>query len=162
MPFTIRPATDADRGAILSLMRPGDYNRINLKPACFLVAEEAGRVIGIGQVKRHRDGAWELASLVVAADRRGQGVGGALVQALSARHRGELYLLCLAPLEGYYERLGFRRAEPYTLPRSLARMVWAGNLIGRAPVVFGRARLRVIAMRRHRLHESNDCVGDKP
>ncbi|MCL4863346.1 MAG: GNAT family N-acetyltransferase [Caldilineaceae bacterium] len=156
MSFTIRPAAEADRTAILALMRPGDYNRINLKPACFLVAEEAGRVIGIGQVKRHRDGAWELASLVVAADRRGQGVGGALLRALSARHTGDLYLLCLAPLEGYYERFGFRRAASHTLPRSLARMVWAGNVIGRAPVVFGRARLRVIAMRRAPSHEPND------
>ena len=78
----IRPAIEADRAAILSLMRPSDFNRINLRPACFLVAEEAGQVIGIGQIKRHRDGTPELASLVVAAHRRGEGIGQALVGAL--------------------------------------------------------------------------------
>ncbi|HMN29420.1 MAG TPA: hypothetical protein PKE45_14820, partial [Caldilineaceae bacterium] len=56
IPFTIRSATEADRTAILGLMRPRDYNRIHLKTECFVVAEEAGRVIGIGQIKRHWEG----------------------------------------------------------------------------------------------------------
>ncbi|RIK41164.1 MAG: hypothetical protein DCC55_12820 [Chloroflexi bacterium] len=146
-PFHIRPATEADRPAILNLMRSGDFNRINLNPACFLVAEEGHRVIGIGQIKRHRDGAPELASLVVAADRRGAGVGSAIVRALLARHTGDLYLFCLAELEGYYERLGFRRVERPGLPISLARIHRLGNWVGRLPPLVGRPRLRVIAMR---------------
>lgn len=144
----IRTATAADRVAILALMRPRDYNRINLDPRCFVVAEQDGAVVGIGQVKRHRDGAAELASLVVARDQRRQGIGSAIVHALSARHPGQLYLFCLAELESYYARLGFRRVERSVLPASLARMHWAADLLGRLPLLAGRPRLQVIAMKR--------------
>lgn len=143
----IRPATEADRTAILGLMRPGDFNRINLRPTCFLVAEETGRVIGIGQVKRHRDGTPELASLVVAVERRGEGIGQALVRALVARHDGPLYLFCLAELEGFYARLGFRQVARRHLPRLLALIHGVGNGMGRLPSLAGKPRLQVIAMR---------------
>lgn len=143
----IRPATEVDRAAILGLMRRGDFNRINLRPACFLVAEDEGRVIGIGQIKRHRDGTPELASLVVAADRRGEGVGQALVRALVASHQGALYLFCLAELEGFYTQLGFQRVERTYLPRLLTMIHGLGNGVGRLPLLAGKPRLQVIAMR---------------
>jgi len=142
----IRPATEADRTAILGLMRLGDFNRINLRPACFLVAEEAGQVIGIGQIKRHRDGTPELASLVVAADRRGEGIGQALVRALVASHGGPLYLFCLVELESFYGRLGFRRVDRPHLPRLLALIHGLGNGVGRLPMLTGKLRLQIIAM----------------
>jgi N-acetylglutamate synthase-like GNAT family acetyltransferase len=143
----IRPATAADRTAILGLMRPGDFNRINLRPACFLVAEDEGRVIGIGQIKRHRDGTPELASLVVAADRRGEGIGQALVRALVISHQGPLYLFCLAELEGFYAQFGFQRVERSHLPRLLALIHGVGNGMGRLPLLAGKPRLQIIAMR---------------
>ena len=143
----IRPATEADRAAILGLMRPRDYNRINLRPECFLVAEEARIIIGIGQIKRHRDGTPELASLVVAAERRGEGIGQALVRALVARHHGPLYLFCLATLAGFYAALGFQRVERRHLPLTLALIHALGNLLGRLPSLFGGERLQVVAMR---------------
>ena len=142
----IRPATEADRSAILGLMRPRDYNRVNLRPACFLVAEEEGVVIGIGQIKRHRDGSPELASLVVAAERRGQGIGQALVRALVARHQGPLYLFCLATLESFYAALGFQPVARRHLPLPLALIHGLGNTFGRLPRLWGGARLQVIAM----------------
>jgi N-acetylglutamate synthase-like GNAT family acetyltransferase len=148
MPYTIRPASEADRAAILGLMRPRDYNRIHLKPECFMVAEEAGRVIGIGQIKRHGEGTPELASLVVAADRRGTGVGSAIVRSLVAHHSGLLYLFCLVALEGYYAQFGFRRARPAELPLLLAGILGLGNLLGRLPQLVGRRRMQVIAMQR--------------
>lgn len=143
----IRPATETDRAAILGLMRPGDFNRVNLRPACFLVAEDRGRVIGIGQIKRHRDGTPELASLVVAADRRGEGIGQALVRALVASHQGPLYLFCLVGLESFYTSLGFRRVERPQLPWLLAFIHRLGNGVGRLPLLAGKPRLQVIAMR---------------
>jgi N-acetylglutamate synthase-like GNAT family acetyltransferase len=145
--MNIRPATEADRPAILDLMRQRDYNRINLNPLCFLVAEEEGQVIGIAQVKRHRDGTPELASLVVAEGRRGAGIGSALVRAWLARHHGVLYLFCLAELEGYYRRFGFRAVSRRELPVTLARIHWLGNGLGRLMALWGGHRLRIIAMR---------------
>ena len=148
IPFTIRSATEADRTAILGLMRPRDYNRIHLKTECFVVAEEAGRVIGIGQIKRHWEGTPELASLVVAAQRRGKGVGSAIVRALVERHTGLLYLFCLVALQGYYEQFGFRRARLAELPVLLAGILLLGNSLGWLPRLIGRRRMRGIAMGR--------------
>jgi len=146
MTVSIRAAVESDRPAILGLMRRGDFNRINLQPSCFLVAEEAGQVVGIGQIKRHREGTPELASLVVAAERRGSGVGSALVRALIARHHGALYLFCLAELEGYYERFGFHRVERRALPPLLALIHGLGNTVGRLPRLAGQPRMQVLAM----------------
>ena len=147
----IRPATESDRTAILSLMRSGDYNRINLRLACFMVAEDGGQVVGIGQIKRHRDGTPELASLVVAADRRGEGIGGALVRTLVARHQAHaedpLYLFCLVALESFYAGLGFQRVERQQLPRLLAMIHGLGNGLGQLPKAIGGAPLQVIAMK---------------
>jgi len=148
MLYTIRPATEADRAAILGLMRPCDYNRSGLKPHCFVLAEDAGRVIGIGQIKRHWEGTPELASLVVAADRRGQGVGSAIVRALVDRHTGLLFLFCLAPLAGYYAQFGFRRSLRAELPPLLALIHGLGNLLGRLPQLAGQPRMQVIAMQK--------------
>lgn len=143
----IRPATEADRPAILALMRPRDYNRINLQPACFIVADVDGQVIGIGQIKRHRfDGAPELASLVVAEGQRRRGIGSAIVQALLARHQGTLYLFCLVGLERYYERFGFRRVERSQLPGSLALLHGLAGLAGKLAQRLGYP-LQIIAMR---------------
>jgi N-acetylglutamate synthase-like GNAT family acetyltransferase len=147
MAIQIRPATPTDRAAILALMRPRDYNRLGLDPTCFLVAEAAGRVIGIGQIKRHWDRAPELASLVVAPAWQGQGVGSALVRALLARHQGVLYLFCLAQLEGYYVRFGFRRVARSELPLSLALMHAVGNALGQLLRLTGQPSLQIIAMR---------------
>lgn len=145
----LRPATEADRSAILGLMRPGDYNRVNLQPNCFLVAEDAGTVIGIGQIKRHRDGTPELASLVVAAERRGEGIGRALVQALVARHQGPLYLFCLAALASFYTALGFQQVARRHLPLTLAIIHGLGNALGQLPRLGGKPRLVVVAMQTH-------------
>ncbi len=144
--MNIRPATDTDRSAILRLMRPRDYNRINLRPACFVVAEEAGTILGIGQIKRHRDGTAELASLVVVAHRRTEGIGRALVRALVAQHQGALYLFCLAELENFYARLGFQPVAQRQLPLLLAFLHGVGNGLGQLPRFIGQSRLQIIVM----------------
>lgn len=150
----IRSATAGDRAAILALMRPRDYNRVNLQPECFLVAEEAGVIIGIGQIKRHRDGTPELASLVVAAERRGEGIGQTLVRALVARHQGPLYLFCLATLAGFYATLGFHPVERRQLPLTLALIHALGNTLGYLPRLLGGERMQVVAMKTRGLAEN--------
>jgi len=136
-------------------MRPGDYNRINLQPTCFLVAEVAGQIVGIGQIKRHRDGTPELASLVVAEPYRRQGIGGQLVQALVARHRHAhpaepLYLFCLVELQSYYAHFGFQPVNRSTLPWPLWLMHWLGNSVGGLSRRFGGPIIQVVAMKQGR------------
>lgn len=80
---------------------------------------------------------WELASLVVAADWRGRGVGSSLVRRLLERHQGQqghslsdIYLITLAPTCPFYEVLGFRRLEERRLvPKQMAFEVAAGQVL---------------------------------
>jgi N-acetylglutamate synthase-like GNAT family acetyltransferase len=139
--IAIRPAGAEDAAAIRRMVRAAGLDPTWLDWRNFLVAEQDGRLIGVGQVKPYR-GARELGSLVVLKPYRGQGVAGAIVWALIAREPGELFLLCQERLEAYYARFGFRRAGLRDL-RGVVR--WKYLFAQMFRVLF---RLRVIAMRR--------------
>jgi N-acetylglutamate synthase-like GNAT family acetyltransferase len=106
--FTIRSACADDEAIIKAMIRAEHLDPFNVHWPNFLIAEEAGRIIGIGQVKPYRSGR-ELGSLVVAADRRESGVGGAIIKALVERERGPLLLFCQAFREPFYSKFGFQR-----------------------------------------------------
>lgn len=143
MSYHIRPATAADHAAIVSIVRAARINPTGLRWPRFLVAESGGTVIGTVQLKPHRDGAVELASLAVLPAHQGVGVGGALARAAQARGPRPLYLTCASRLEGYYRRLGFRRVEPRALPRDLGRLYVAGNIL----LALSRQPVRLLVMR---------------
>lgn len=125
------------------MIRRAGINPMGLKWPRFLVAEEDGRPVGIGQVKVHRDGSHELASLAVVPERQGAGIGSALVRELIARHGdGPLHLTCRREMRGYYERFGFAGLHRSEYPPYFARMVPAFNAIGR---LFGE---HIVVMRR--------------
>ena len=107
------------------------------------MAEEGGSIVGVGQVKPHRDGTRELASIAVLPGRQGRGIGSEIVNALIAREHGEvLHLTCRTQLQGYYERFGFALVEPAENPRHFRRRLPVLNSFLRA---FG---IRIIVMRR--------------
>lgn len=143
MPLTIRPATGNDQPAIRRLIAEVHLPRMNLQWPNFVVAEEDGEMVGIGQVKSHGDGSRELASIAVVPKRQGEGVGTTVIRALLAREGGVvLHLSCRRELEGYYERFGFRRVEPAAYPPYFRRTTRMANLITR---FFG---IHLIVMRR--------------
>ena len=131
MPLTIRPATQEDQGTIRRLIKEAGINRMSLNWPNFLMAEKDGAVVGIGQVKTHRDGSRELASLAVVPARQGQGVGSALIKALLAREHGLVHLTCRSQLQGYYDRFGFRRLEAAEFPPYFKRMIPIINMVAR-------------------------------
>lgn len=65
MQITIRPAVEADQPVIRAIIRAAFINRTGLDWRRFLLAEDQGRIVGVGQVKPHADGSRELASLAV-------------------------------------------------------------------------------------------------
>ncbi len=143
MPLNIRPATEADQPTIRRLIKEANLNRMSLHWPNFVVAEDDGANVGVGQVKAHGDGSRELASLAVVPARQGQGIGRALIETLLAREPGVvLHLTCRRQLEGYYERFGFRRLEPAEYPPYFGRMMPLVNLVAR---FFG---TRILVMRR--------------
>jgi len=128
--FSLRPATAADAAAIRALVYAARINPTGLEWRRFVVAlSPDGMVIGCGQVKPHRDGSRELASIVSAPAWRGNGVARAMIEHLIDINPGPLYLTCRARLEPFYEKFGFRTVgaddmTPYFRKLSrLARMV---------------------------------------
>ncbi len=143
MPLTTRPATEVDQPRILGLIKAVRLPRMNLRWPNFVVAEEDGEVIGMGQVKSHGDGSRELASIAVVPARQGEGIGTAIIQALLAREPGVvLHLSCRRELEGYYERFGFKRLEPASYPRYFRPTTL---LVSRITPIFG---IHLLVMRR--------------
>ena len=149
MPLTIRPATQEDQGTIRRLIKEAGINRMSLNWPNFLMAEEDGAVVGIGQVKTHRDGSRELASLAVVPARQGQGVGSALIKALLAREHGLVHLTCRSQLQGYYDRFGFRRLDPAEFPLYFRRMIPIINVVARL------VGTQILVMRREASNTSN-------
>ncbi len=139
----LRPAADRDQADIRRIVRAAGINPTSLQWPRFIVADEAGVIVGVGQVKPHRDGTRELASIAVVPEYQHRGIGSDIVTALVAREHGAvLHLTCRSQLQGYYERFGFRRLDPAEYPRYFARMVPVLNTIGRL------FRVRIIVMRR--------------
>jgi N-acetylglutamate synthase-like GNAT family acetyltransferase len=130
--LNIRAATEADQPTIRRLIKEANLNRMSLNWPNFVVAEEDGAIVGVGQVKAHGDGSRELASIAVVPARQGQGVGSALIKTLLAREPGVvLHLTCRSQLQRYYERFGFRRLEPAEFPPYFKRMIPIINLVAR-------------------------------
>jgi len=141
----LRRATAADQAAIAALIRAARLNPFNLDWRRFVVAVEDGRVVGTGQVKPHGDGARELASIAVAPERQGRGIGGAIVATLIALEPPPLYLYCAEYNERYYLRFGFRPLAPAEMPRSLRRIhYFANTVLGMLNFATGQQRRLVV------------------
>jgi N-acetylglutamate synthase-like GNAT family acetyltransferase len=132
VPLTIRQATEADQPTIRRLIKEAHLNPMSLEWPAFVVAEEEGAIVGVGQVKAHTDGSRELASIAVVPPRQGQGIGSALIHTLLAREPSVvLHLTCRRELQSYYERFGFRRLQTAEYPRYFRRMIPLINLVMR-------------------------------
>jgi N-acetylglutamate synthase-like GNAT family acetyltransferase len=134
----IRAARAEDQKIITAMVRGARLNPLDLDWHRFLVAEEESGVVGVGQIRPHV-GAPELASLVVRAGRRGQGVGKQLVHALAADSPGTLYLFCRPQLGSYYAQFGFSVCSVQEAPPSLRTRYAIGRFFTR--LFLGRAML---------------------
>ena len=106
----LRPAVAADELTLRAIIRGMRLNPIGLDWRRFVVAvDEDGRLVGCGQVKPHRDGSQELASLAVTRPWRRQGVAGAIVRHLQSEHGPPLWLTCTSQMTPFYEPFGFVR-----------------------------------------------------
>jgi len=142
MPLTLRDATVKDQPTIRRIVRAANINPTGLDWPRFIVAEDSGAIVGVGQVKPHRDGTRELASIAVIPDRQGQGVGTAIIDELLRREHGTVHLTCRSGLQGYYERFGFKRLDTRDFPPYFARRMPMINTFLRP---FG---IRIIVMQR--------------
>jgi N-acetylglutamate synthase-like GNAT family acetyltransferase len=130
----IRPATAADLKTITAIIRAAQINPMDLKWPNFALAvdEASGAVVGTGQIKRHSDGSFELASIATIPSHQRQGIAHQIIQYLVAQHAGPLYLTCVDTMGPFYEPFGFRElAEAEFTPhfRRLARIAATFNFL---------------------------------
>jgi len=99
-----------------------------------LAVDTLGEVIGCAQIKPHRDGSHELASLVVSPDFRNRGIGRLILEHLIQNHAGDLYLMCRASLGAFYQKFGFKavvEAEMPTYFQRISRLVSLVEFLGK-------------------------------
>ncbi len=119
----LRPALASDNPKIHSLIHRVGINPMDLNWRHFTIATNSrGDFIGCGQLKPHKDGSLELASLAVEEQFRGKGVARALIEHLMAKGSRPLYLMCRAELQPLYEKFGFRVIEGESMPPYFQRI----------------------------------------
>jgi N-acetylglutamate synthase-like GNAT family acetyltransferase len=119
MRLRIRAATAADSRMIKEAIKAAGLDRTGVDWHNFMIAEdEAGAMTGMCQVRRYW-GLRELGSLYVRPDLRGQGIGGALIQACLVGEQPPVHLECIEDRQSLYEAHGFRRIPLWRTPLGL-------------------------------------------
>lgn len=131
--YRIRTAERADQTRIRGLVRSVRINPMNLDWHNFSVAIDGkGRIIGCGQIKTHRDGTRELASIAVDEEWRRKGVASELIQGLIQTAEPPSWLVCRLELAPFYEQFGFAVIEDlHDLPTSFRRMRSVARVLSR-------------------------------
>lgn len=111
----LRPARAEDARTIRRMIRAEDLDPTSMKWEHFIVAEDRGQIVAIGQVKEYR-GCREVGSLVTLPRYRGRGLAARIVAALEARSSYPLYLLCIEQMAAYYGKLGYARISFWEAP----------------------------------------------
>jgi N-acetylglutamate synthase-like GNAT family acetyltransferase len=129
--LSYRPATQAEFPSIRDLIHEVGINPMGLDWRHFIVAMDAdGKLAGCGQVKLHRDGSRELASIAVAERYRGQGIARAIIERLLSENPAPLYLMCLSRLGPFYEKFDFHALAFDEMPRYFRRISRLAGVVG--------------------------------
>ncbi len=115
---TIRRAVEADQVVIKQMVKDEELDPTSLNWSQFLIAEDAGEIVGIGQIRPYPK-CRELGSIAVKKEYRGNGVGGAIIRALLVEETGDVYLECEVHNVTYYNRFGFVKIRWWQAPPPL-------------------------------------------
>lgn len=119
MQTLVRPARSGDEAAVLALLARHKGLEMAFAAEEFLLAVDGPHVRACGRLRRHPDGALELASIATEPGHHGAGLGSAVVHALlsGVADGSPVYALALAP--GFFARFGFREVPRGDLPASV-------------------------------------------
>lgn len=149
MTVIIRSARQEDQKTILDFIRQARINSRNLDWERFLVAEDDGQVVGIRQVRIHREGTREVGSGFVLPEHRHKGISAQLMNEILSRENGALYLMCRDKWIPYYEQFGFRQVAVDALPADFHKEYRTGRLITSLISMFTKDKIRIVPMKRH-------------
>jgi len=145
---SIRPAIAADQPGIRAIVLAERLNPRGLDWPNFVVAEEDGRLVGVAQMRKHPDGARELASLVVLAEVRGSGVAARLIEALLADESGPVCMIVDRPFAAHYRRWGFAEIAARSAPASVRSNYRIGRIVTSLASLFSRRRISLVVLAR--------------
>lgn len=122
--WSLRPAGPSDQSSIRRLVSRLQLNPMGIHWQHFLIAlDSAGSLIGMGQVKQHKDGSRELASIGVVPAHRGEGIARLIIENLLARETVTLYLTCRLHNGPLYQKFGFHALDdPEQMPPYFRRI----------------------------------------
>ena len=127
---TIRPARETEAAQIRDLIHSAGINPTGLDWKRFVVAvDERDELTGCGQLKPHRGGVVELASIAVYPQHRGKGIARAMIEHLIMESPRPVYLMCESRLGALYEKFGFRAIAYDEMPRYFQRMSKLAGLV---------------------------------
>ena len=121
MAVNIRPARQEDKKTIVPLIHQAKINPRNLRWERFLIAEENNQIVGVRQVKVHKQGTREVASGCALPEYQHRGISALLMNEILSREKGTLYLMCAKRWKKYYEQFGFRNVKLAELPQIFIR-----------------------------------------
>lgn len=148
MQITVRRAREEDQPTIRAMVGRARLNPANLQWERFVIAAHDSSTVGVAQLRRHADGATELASLVVEPGVRRQGVAMQMVDALLADERAPVYALIDRRFVERFTRWGFAPVDPGELPRSVSRGYRIGRVVTAVGSVLRRQRIRIVPLLR--------------
>lgn len=109
---SLRPARASEQAILRAIIRRARINPLGLNWQRFVVvADQQGSVVACGQVKPHRDGTRELASLAVVEAWQGKGLARAIIEHLQQVSGPPLWLTCRERLAPLYRRFGFQQVQ---------------------------------------------------
>ncbi len=132
----LRPATPGDIPGILSLLEefvqrqvilPRNEEEMRQNYRNFLVAQDAsGSIIGVGALRPHSVGLYEIRSLAVSSAWQGKGIGRLLVEGLLKKSRtlapeNDSCVFTLTKTPEFFQRLGFQEEPKEHFPQK----IWA-------------------------------------
>ncbi|MCK5645414.1 MAG: GNAT family N-acetyltransferase [Anaerolineales bacterium] len=122
--YFIRLAESGDQRIIRTIVRGARINPMNLDWRNFILAVGVeAEIIGCGQIKTHRDGTKELASIAVRQEWRKMGIASTIIRRLIDRAESHLWLVCRAELAVFYMKFGFTEVEDISaMPTNFRRM----------------------------------------
>jgi N-acetylglutamate synthase-like GNAT family acetyltransferase len=118
----LRRARQDDFPAIRRLIWKVHINPTGLDWRHFWVAVDVqDRIVATGQLKPHRDGSIEMASIATEPAWRGRGIASLIIHTLMAEAPRPLYLVTIPPTAPFYIRFGFRTLAADEMPPNLRK-----------------------------------------
>jgi GNAT superfamily N-acetyltransferase len=111
----ITRATRHDKSDAQEFYKAHDWNDADVDEGTVFIARDGG-IVGAMRLIELAPGLVMVEDVLVKEDRRGSGIGEALMKAAMNSRGGKLFLSTHKPTISFYERLGFRLVDPDDCP----------------------------------------------